>query len=63
VSRLRKAFSSKREEWDVKTIRCATCMRWLNYIPWDSTPVDAVEFCSDECELVYDNAEEENIVY
>jgi hypothetical protein len=59
----RKSFSSKKEGWDVKKIRCATCFRWLDHIDWDTAPVDVVEFCSRDCELYYLNSEEENIVY
>jgi hypothetical protein len=61
--RKRQSFSSKREGWEIKKLRCATCMRWIKDGEWDNYPFDVVLFCSDDCSLLYINAEEEDIVY
>ena len=62
-NRLRKSFYSKKEGWDVKKIRCATCLRWLDGYNWDGLTEQDLRFCSWSCELEYINAEEEDIVY
>jgi hypothetical protein len=62
-SHLKKSFSSKKEGWDVKQIRCATCLKWLSQHSWEDLSEGDVVFCSKDCENVYLNAEEEDIVY
>jgi hypothetical protein len=61
--RTRKSFVSKDLSWDIKRIRCGFCARWLSEYDWDTFPEDTVAVCSGQCELAFDNAEEEDIVY
>ena len=62
-NRRKSSFYSKREGWDVKKIRCATCLRWVDGHDWDSLTEQDLRFCSWICELQYLNVEEEDIVY
>lgn len=62
-NRRKSSFYSKREGWDVKKIRCATCLKWVTEYSWEGLTEQDLRFCTYVCELEYINAEEDDIVY
>jgi len=57
--------TSKNSNWDVKSLRCATCAKWLpdGRELWDTVPEGVIIFCSRVCEVGHLNREEPNILY